>query len=140
MSKRDVLKFEGCAQAWKRALASAGIALSDLSFVETHDCFTIAELIEYEAMGLVPEGQGAARHRRGLDREDRPAAGQSVRRAQGQGPSDRRHRRVDARAHRDAADGNGRRHAGRRMRSLGGIFNMGGTAVANYVSILERIK
>jgi acetyl-CoA C-acetyltransferase len=24
--------------------------------------------------------------------------------------------------------------------SLGGIFNMGGTAVANYVSILERIK
>jgi len=24
--------------------------------------------------------------------------------------------------------------------TLGGIFNMGGTAVANYVSILERIK
>jgi acetyl-CoA C-acetyltransferase len=24
--------------------------------------------------------------------------------------------------------------------ALGGIFNMGGTAVANYVSILERIK
>jgi acetyl-CoA C-acetyltransferase len=24
--------------------------------------------------------------------------------------------------------------------SLGGIFNMGGTAVANYVSILERIR
>src|ERR1700681_689930 len=58
MSKRDVLKFEGCAQAWRRALASAGIALADLSFVETHDCFTIAELIEYEAMGLVGEGQG----------------------------------------------------------------------------------
>src|SRR4029077_13903107 len=45
MSKRDVLKFEGCAQAWHRALASAGLALADLSFVETHDCFTIAELI-----------------------------------------------------------------------------------------------
>src|SRR5258708_21945494 len=59
MSKRDVLKLEGCAQAWARALASAGVALSNLSFVETHDCFTIAELIEYEAMGLVPEGQGA---------------------------------------------------------------------------------
>jgi acetyl-CoA C-acetyltransferase len=24
--------------------------------------------------------------------------------------------------------------------SLGAVFNMGGTAVANYVSILERIK
>jgi acetyl-CoA C-acetyltransferase len=59
MSRRDVLKFEGCALAWKRALAQAGVALSDLSFAEVHDCFTIAELIEYEAMGLVPEGQGA---------------------------------------------------------------------------------
>src|SRR6266567_8802886 len=59
LAKRDILKFEGCTQAWQRALAQAGIALTDLSFVETHDCFTIAELIEYEAMGLVGEGQGA---------------------------------------------------------------------------------
>src|SRR5215470_11906368 len=50
MSKRDILKFEGCTEAWQRALAEAGAGLSDLSFVETHDCFTIAELIEYEAM------------------------------------------------------------------------------------------
>ncbi len=50
MSKRDILKFEGCTQAWGKALADAGIKLSDLSFVETHDCFTVAELIEYEAM------------------------------------------------------------------------------------------
>src|SRR5689334_22752746 len=35
MSRRDVLKFEGCAEAWKRALARAGIALGDLSFAET---------------------------------------------------------------------------------------------------------
>src|ERR1700712_879899 len=58
MSKRDILKFEGCAVAWKQALAEAGITLNDLSLVETHDCFTIAELIEYEAMGLVPPGEG----------------------------------------------------------------------------------
>ena len=30
-------------------------------------------------------------------------------------------------------------HAGRNPQ-LGGIFNMGGAAVANYVSVLERIK
>jgi acetyl-CoA C-acetyltransferase len=42
------------------------MALSDLSFVETHDCFTIAELMEYEAMGLVPEGQGARAIAEGL--------------------------------------------------------------------------
>src|SRR5947208_10259370 len=54
MSKRDILQFEGCTVAWQRALQSAGVQLSDLSFVETHDCFTVAELIEYEAMGLTP--------------------------------------------------------------------------------------
>ena len=29
MSRRDVLKFEGCAVAWKRALAKAGVGLAD---------------------------------------------------------------------------------------------------------------
>lgn len=38
----------------------AGVSLKDLSLVETHDCFTIAELIEYEAMGLAKPGQGAS--------------------------------------------------------------------------------
>src|SRR6201990_1250011 len=42
MSRRDILKFEGCTEAWKRALARAGIRLGDLSFAEVHDCFTIA--------------------------------------------------------------------------------------------------
>ena len=27
--------------------------------VETHDCFTMAELMEYEAMGLTKLGEGA---------------------------------------------------------------------------------
>src|SRR5690606_26449451 len=59
MSKREILDFEGCEAAWTRALKNAGVKLDDLSFVETHDCFTIAELIEYEAMGLAPRGEGA---------------------------------------------------------------------------------
>src|SRR3546814_20232548 len=59
MSKRDITLFEGCEQAWNQALESAGATLDDLSFVETHDCFTIAELLEYEAMGLTKRGQGA---------------------------------------------------------------------------------
>src|ERR1700760_4147720 len=37
MSKRDILQFEGCTVAWKRALARAGIRLEDLSFAEVHD-------------------------------------------------------------------------------------------------------
>ena len=58
MRARDIVQFEGCSLAWSRALAKAKLTLDDLSFVETHDCFTIAELIEYEAMGLTPPGEG----------------------------------------------------------------------------------
>ncbi len=59
ISKRDITRFEGAAHAWSRALAAADLKLDDLSFVESHDCFTIAELMEYEAMGLTAPGQGA---------------------------------------------------------------------------------
>ncbi|MFX8926096.1 hypothetical protein ABTN20_19775, partial [Acinetobacter baumannii] len=45
MAKRDVIAFEGPELAWKKALAEARLTLDDLSFVESHDCFTIAELI-----------------------------------------------------------------------------------------------
>jgi acetyl-CoA C-acetyltransferase len=139
MSRRDVLKFEGCAEAWRRALASAGIALGDLSFAETHDCFTIAELIEYEAMGLTPEGEGARAIAEGWTQKDgrlpiNPSGG------------------LKAKGHQIGATGVSM-HALAAMQlcgaaggmqvkdaKLGGIFNMGGTAVANYVSILERIK
>jgi acetyl-CoA C-acetyltransferase len=139
MSKRDVLKLEGCSQAWARALASAGVALSNLSFVETHDCFTIAELMEYEAMGLVPEGQGARAMAEGLTEKGGPLP---------VNPSGG----LKAKGHPIGATGVSM-HALTAMQlmgaagdmqvknaSLGGIFNMGGTAVANYVSILERIK
>lgn len=59
MSRRDLLAFEGPAEAFRRAYASAGVGVGDLSFAEVHDCFTIAELLVYEAMGLVPQGAGA---------------------------------------------------------------------------------
>ena len=139
MSKRNILKFDGCAVAWQRALANAGLKLGDLSFVETHDCFTIAELIEYEAMGLTEEGQGAVALKEGWTQKDgklpvNPSGG------------------LKAKGHPIGATGVSM-HAMTAMQlmgeagdlqipkaKLGGIFNMGGAAVANYVSILERIK
>jgi acetyl-CoA C-acetyltransferase len=139
MAKRDILKFEGCSEAWQRALAQGGIALSDLSFVETHDCFTIAELIEYEAMGLVPEGQGARAIKEGMTAKDGPLP---------VNPSGG----LKAKGHPIGATGVSM-HALAAMQlcgsagdiqvrdaKLAGIFNMGGAAVANYVSVLERIK
>ena len=68
LSKRDIIQFEGCGQAWKQALGAADVELDDLSFVETHDCFTIAELLEYEAMGLTAPGQGARAVKEGWTR------------------------------------------------------------------------
>ncbi len=139
MSRRDVLKFEGCAEAWRRALARAGIGLGDLSFAEVHDCFTIAELIEYEAMGLVREGEGARAIAEGWTEKNgrlpiNPSGG------------------LKAKGHPIGATGVSM-HALCAMQltgmagdmqvkdaKLGALFNMGGTAVANYVSILERIK
>jgi acetyl-CoA C-acetyltransferase len=139
MSKRDILKFEGCAEAWARALKQAGVELYDLSFVETHDCFTIAELIEYEAMGLAKPGQGARVIDEGIVEKSgklpvNPSGG------------------LKAKGHPIGATGVSM-HAISAMQlrgeagdmqiadaRLAGIFNMGGAAVANYVSILERLS
>ena len=139
MARRDILKFEGCALAWQQALAQAGIKLSDLSFVETHDCFTIAELIEYEAMGLTPEGHGARALTEGWTQKDgrlpvNPSGGLK---AKGHpiGATGVSMHALTAAQLLGAAGGIQVKDA-----RLGGIFNMGGAAVANYVSILERIK
>ena len=139
MSKRDVLKLEGCAEAWKRAHDSAGTRLGDLSFVETHDCFTIAELIEYEAMGLVGEGQGARAVAEGLTEKNgllpvNPSGGLKSKGHPIGATGVSMHALAAMQLTNTAGD------MQIRNASLGGIFNMGGTAVANYVSILERIK
>jgi acetyl-CoA C-acetyltransferase len=139
ISKRDILRFEGCAEGWKRTLSQAGVTIDDLSFVETHDCFTIAELIEYEAMGLAKPGEGGKVALEGQTAMNgrlpvNPSGG------------------LKAKGHPIGATGVSM-HVLSSMQltgeaggiqvpdaKLAGIFNMGGAAVANYVSVLERIK
>ncbi|MGB1035444.1 MAG: thiolase domain-containing protein, partial [Primorskyibacter sp.] len=70
LSRRDPTAFDGARRAWAQALDTAGVGLMDLDLVETHDCFTIAELLEYEAMGLTPRGQGARAIRDGIVMRD----------------------------------------------------------------------
>ena len=139
ISRRDPTAFEGAAVAWQRALAQADMALDDLSFVESHDCFTIAELLEYEAMGLTAPGQGARAVLEGWTYKDgrlpiNPSGG------------------LKAKGHPIGATGVSM-HVIAAMQLTGqagdmqlpraeraGVFNMGGAAVANYVSILEQMK
>jgi acetyl-CoA C-acetyltransferase len=139
MSKRDILKFEGCSRAWGEALGDANLALEDLSFVETHDCFTIAELIEYEAMGLTPEGEGARAILEGWTEKDgklpvNPSGGLK---AKGHpiGATGVSMHVLTAMQLTDTAGDIQIKNA-----EIGGIFNMGGAAVANFVSVLQAMK
>ncbi|EAQ35464.1 thiolase [Nitrobacter sp. Nb-311A] len=140
MSRRNILEFEGCTVAWQRALSKAGVALSDLSFVETHDCFTIAELIEYEAMGLTLKGQGARAIKEGWTQKDgrlpiNPSGGLKAKGHPIGATGVSMHVMSAMQLAGEAPDGMQIRAA-----RLAGIFNMGGTAVANYVSILEPVR
>ena len=137
MSRRDVLEFAGARRAWAQALDQAGIGVRDLSFVETHDCFTMAEMLEYEAMGLAERGQGHRVIRDGLTTREgalpvNPSGG------------------LKSRGHPIGATGVSM-HVMAAMQlegtagtmqlpraDLAGVFNMGGTAVTNYCTVLER--
>jgi acetyl-CoA C-acetyltransferase len=140
MSKRDIIKFEGPALAWKKALASARLDLLDLSFVESHDCFTSAELIEYEAMGLANPGEGErAIHEGWVERDGKlPVNVSGGLKAKGHpvGATGVSMHVMTAMQLSGTAPGALQLPKAR----IGGVFNMGGAAVANYVSILEPLR
>lgn len=139
LSRRNPTWFEGAHLAWQQALQAAKLSLQELSLIEVHDCFTIAELLAYEAMGLTPRGQGARAIDEGWVLKDgrlpiNPSGG------------------LKAKGHPIGATGISM-HALAAMQltasaggmqipnaSLAGVFNMGGLAVANYVSILEPLR
>lgn len=139
LSRRDPIAFDGPRRAWASALDQAGLGIMDLDLVETHDCFTTAEMIEYEAMGLAAQGEGWRAIRDGVTRFDgalpvNPSGG------------------LKSRGHPIGATGVSQHvmvamqlagEAGEMQvanANLGGVFNMGGAAVASYCSILERLK
>lgn len=139
LSRRDPIAFEGPHRAWAAALAQAGLAITDLDLVETHDCFTTAEMIEYEAMGLAPRGQGWRVIREGTSRFDgalpvNPSGGLKSRGHPIGATGVSQHVMV---AMQLAGEAGAMQLPGA---ALGGVFNMGGAAVASYCSILERVK
>ncbi|WP_044530913.1 acetyl-CoA acetyltransferase [Herbaspirillum sp. B65] len=139
LSRRDPTRFEAAELAWKKALGQASLSLDDLSLVETHDCFTVAELLEYEAMGLAPHGQGARVIAEGITAKDgklpvNPSGGLKSKGHPVGATGVSMHVMAAMQAAHDAGDmqiANAR---------YAGVFNMGGAAVANYVSILERVN
>lgn len=135
-SKRDPLEFAGTVAAWERALGMAGLGLDDLDLAEVHDCFTIAELVIYEAMGLAPRGQGQLALDEGWVQ---PGGRLPINLSGG----------LKAKGHPVGATGVSQ-HVLAAMQLSGtagemqlsgarraAVHNMGGLAVANYVSVLE---
>jgi len=136
IARRDILAFEGPQRAIHSALREANVTLTDLSFAEVHDCFTIAELLIYEAMGLAPKGEG----HRALDNGVVRAGGRLPVNLSGG---------LKAKGHPVGATGVSMHALAFRQLTgdpigiavpnpeFGLLFNMGGMAVANYASVLQ---
>ncbi|MFO7693155.1 MAG: thiolase domain-containing protein [Vicinamibacterales bacterium] len=56
--REDIAWLRSTEVAAAKAYAQAGISPQDLSFCEVHDCFTIAEVMVVEALGLTGRGKG----------------------------------------------------------------------------------
>jgi acetyl-CoA C-acetyltransferase len=138
-NKRNPIEFAGTVAAWQRAMAMAGADLTRLDFAEVHDCFTIAELIMYEAMGLTSAGDGARALEEGwvyrggklpvnlsggLKSKGHPVGATGV------------SQHVIAAMQLSGTAGEMQLPHARR----GAVHNMGGLAVANYVSVLESTE
>ncbi|MDF9750257.1 acetyl-CoA acetyltransferase [Arthrobacter sp. ES3-54] len=136
--RRDPTEFAATRASWHRALAMAGVGLEDLDFAEVHDCFTIAELLMYEAMGLTERGQGARALEEGWVFKD----GKLPVNVSGG---------LKAKGHPVGATGVSQ-HVIAAMQLTGtagamqlanprraAVQNMGGVGIANYVSVLEAV-
>ncbi|NIY81239.1 thiolase domain-containing protein [Celeribacter sp. HF31] len=135
LSRRKISDFEGPERAIRTAYDTAGITVDDLDFAEVHDCFTPAELMIYEAMGLAEKGEGA----RAIETGRVLADGQTPVNLSGG---------LKAKGHPVGATGVSMHalsyrqltgQAGDIQRAgahCGLVFNMGGAAVANYASVL----
>lgn len=139
MAGRDLVGFEGPSRAMALAYERAGITVNDLDVAEVHDCFTIAELLIYEAMGLAPRGQGASLLRDGVVQAGGrlPVNLSGGLKAKGHpiGATGVSMHTMVARQVTGQADGMQHPDA-----NMGLVFNMGGAAVAAHVSILEVAK
>ncbi|MET3140945.1 UNVERIFIED_ORG: acetyl-CoA C-acetyltransferase [Arthrobacter sp. UYEF10] len=136
--RRDPTAFAATRVSWQRALGMAGVGLEDLDFAEVHDCFTIAELLMYEAMGLTEQGQGARAIEEGWVFKD----GKLPVNVSGG---------LKAKGHPVGATGVSQ-HVIAAMQLTGtagamqlanprraAVQNMGGVGIANYVSVLEAV-
>ncbi len=71
--RRSLTSFAASVDAARRAYAEAGLGPEGVNFAEVHDCFTIAEIVAIEDLGLARVGEAAR-----LTREGETSIGGSI--------------------------------------------------------------
>lgn len=136
--RRDPTAFAATRVSWQRALGMAGVGLEDLDFAEVHDCFTIAELLMYEAMGLTEPGQGSRAIEEGWVFKDGklPVNVSGGLKAKGHPVGATGVSQHVIAAMQLTGTAGGMQLASPRRAA---VQNMGGVGIANYVSVLEAV-
>ncbi|MGB9839739.1 thiolase domain-containing protein [Thermovenabulum sp.] len=139
LSKRYNWEFTAGKKAVMQAYEKARITVEDVDFAEVHDCFTIAEILAYEALGFAKDGEGYKLLDEGLVYPD------------GKWPVNVSGG-LKAKGHPVGATGvsmavlAARQLLGKAIGiqlkdcEIGVTFNIGGSAVSNYVLVLKRVK
>jgi len=65
-SRKEMTWIESTHLAGQKALSMAGRKIGDIDLFEVHDCFTIAEIMITEALGIVEKGRGGKAVEEGL--------------------------------------------------------------------------
>lgn len=138
-NKREKYQFTAGIKAIEKIFAEENITVDDLDFVEVHDCFTIAELLSYEAIGITEKGKGLSAIKEGIVEPD----GKLPVNASGG---------LKAKGHPVGATGVSmavlatRQLLGKSVGAsvkdakIGLTFNLGGSAATNYAAIFKKTK
>ncbi len=65
-SRKDILQLEAVELSAEKALKMADKTIKEIDFAEFHDCFSIAEILVLEALGVVAHGDGGKASMDGL--------------------------------------------------------------------------
>ena len=65
-SRKDLTSLPATAKAAKAAYQMANVNIDKIDLVEVHDCFTIAEIIVIEELGIVKKGKGGSAAESGM--------------------------------------------------------------------------
>jgi len=69
-SRADITSLKAVEVAAKKAYGMAGVGPKDIDLTEVHDCFSIAEIMTTEALGLFEPGEGGAAAENGVTSRD----------------------------------------------------------------------